>query len=245
MNLCTNLVLHLEQANNRELSREMIWREKSLDGKESSAAIAKTISNHHGDEVFCIIIIIQTHFICFGFYEKSRRSKRAYKRCFSLFCFCFSPPDFNPLSSLSIPLTSVCHIITLLPMLYLLDVFIYLTFYTTHNILILWKPTTSINRKLLHKYTQINLLYSSYYCFWLKSMDMILLCFKHQLIKSNVFIWLPQVLVVAVGFINAYAGSFPGSTQGLQLQCAGLQLCAELLVLQCMRNLSYPTRFNP
>ena len=34
VNLCTNLVLHLEQANNRELSLEMIWREKSLDGKE-------------------------------------------------------------------------------------------------------------------------------------------------------------------------------------------------------------------
>ena len=135
VNLCTNLVLHLEQANNRELSLEMIWREKSLDGKEKLCCYRQTISNHHGDEALHHHFTIQTHFICFGFYEKSCRVQKSLQEVFFfvLFCFVFF---FSPQISIPCHTFNVCHI-TLLPMLYLLDVFIYLTFYTTHNFLIL------------------------------------------------------------------------------------------------------------
>ena len=132
MNLCTSLVLHLEQANNRGLSREMIWREKSLDGKEKLCCYRQTISNHLGDETLHHHFTIQSHFFCSGFYDKSWRVQKSLEGVFCLFVF------FSPQISIPCHTFNVCHI-TLLPMLYLLDVFIYLTFYTTHNILILWK----------------------------------------------------------------------------------------------------------
>lgn len=131
MNLCTNLVLHLEQANNRELSREMIWREKSLDGKEKLCCYCQTISNHHGDEALHHHFTIQTHFICFGFYEKSRRVQKSLQEVFFFVLFCFLPPDFNPLSSLSIPLMFA---ISPCCLCYICLMFLFISLFTQHTI---------------------------------------------------------------------------------------------------------------
>ena len=111
VNLCTNLVLHLEQANNRELSLEMIWREKSLDGKEKLCCYRQTISNHHGDEALHHHFTIQTHFICFGFYEKSCRVQKSLQEVFFFVLFCFfffSPPRFQSLVILLMFAISPC-----------------------------------------------------------------------------------------------------------------------------------------
>ena len=105
----------------------MIWREKSLDGKEKLRGYHQTIGNHHVIRPYVIILPSDLSSSVLAFMTNHTGSKRAYKRC-DFFVF------FSPQISIPCHTFSVCHI-TLLPMLYLLDVFIHLTFYTTHNFL--------------------------------------------------------------------------------------------------------------
>lgn len=150
VNLCTSLVLHLEQANNRKSAGRTNGGKTPWMGKKNSAAITKTITNYHSDDSLHLFITLPSNHTSsiWAFITNCVGSQKAYNRVF--------PPKFQSLAVLLIFPISPCCLCY-----YLLDIFLYLTLDTKHNLVfqkILWKPMTSINRKQLHKYTQMSLI---------------------------------------------------------------------------------------
>lgn len=150
VNLWASLILHLEQANNRKSAERTNGGETPWMGKKNSAAITKTITSYHSDDSLHLFITLPSNHTSaiLAFITNCAGSQKAYNRVFS--------PQISITCHLLIFAISPCCL-----RYYLLDIFLYLTLDTKHNLVfqkILWKPTASINRKLLHKYTQMSLI---------------------------------------------------------------------------------------